>query len=100
MYLFDCVVCNFQYVGSTSTPFRLRINNYKACYRRFRSGSSVPQMDFFRHFSEEGHHGFLEDICVTIIDKLVGGDRIRESFWQHKLDTVTPQGLNVREVDT
>ena len=63
-------------------------------------GLQFPQMDFFRHFSEEGHHGFLEDILVTIIDKLVGGDRIRESFWQHKLDTVTPQGLNVREVDT
>ena len=30
-------------------------------------------MDFFRHFSEEGHHGFLEDSRVTIIDKLVGG---------------------------
>ena len=73
VYLFDCVVCRFQYVSSTSTPFRLRFNNYKACYRRFRSGSSVPQMYFFRHFSKEGHHGFLEDIRVTIIDKLVGG---------------------------
>ena len=81
VYLFDCVVCGFQYVGSTSTPFRLRFNNYKACYRRFRSGSSVPKMDFFRQ-------------------KLVWGDRIRDSFWQHKLDTFTPQGLNVREVDT
>ena len=73
MYLIDCVVCGFQYVGSTSTPFRRRFNTYKACYRSFRSGSSVPQMDFFRHFSEEGHHGFLEDSRVTIIDKLVGG---------------------------
>ena len=70
MYLFDCVVCGFQVVGSTSMPFRLWFNKYKACYHRFRSGSAVPQMDFFRHFSEEGHHGFLEDICVTIIDKL------------------------------
>ena len=62
-----------QCVDSTSTPFWLRFNNYKVCYHRFRSGSSVPQMDFFRHFSEEGHPGFLEDICVTIIDKLIGG---------------------------
>ena len=38
----DCVVCGFQYVGSTSTPFRLRFNNYKACYRKFRLGPSVP----------------------------------------------------------
>ena len=50
VYLFDYVVCGVQYVGSTNTPFRLRFNNYKACYRRFRSGSSIPQMDFFRHF--------------------------------------------------
>ena len=72
VYLFDCVVCGVQYVGSTSTPFRLRSNNYKACYRRFRSGSSVSQMDFFRHSSEEGHHGFLEDIRDTIVDRLTG----------------------------
>ena len=51
-----------------------------------------------RHFSEEGHHGFLENIRVTIIDKLLG-DRIRENFWQHKLDTFTPLGFNGREVD-
>ena len=73
MYLFDCVVCGFQYVGSTNTPFRLRFNNYKACCRRFRSGSSIPQMGFFRYFSQEGHHGFQEDFRVTIIDKLIGG---------------------------
>ena len=42
VYLFDCVVCGVQYVGSNSTPLRLRFNNYKACYHRFRSGSSVP----------------------------------------------------------
>ena len=100
VYLFDCVVCGGQYVDSTNTPFRLRFNNYKACYRKFRSGSSVPQMDFFRHFSEEGHHGFVKDIRVTIIDRLIGRDRTRESFWQHKLDTFTPRGLNVKEVDT
>ena len=60
VYLFDCTVCSFQYVDSTSMPYRLRFTNYKACYRRLRSGSSVPQKDFFRHFSQEGHHGFLE----------------------------------------
>ena len=32
VYLFDCVVCGFQYLGSTSTPFRHRFNNYKACF--------------------------------------------------------------------
>ena len=60
-------------MGSTSTPFRYRFNNYKARFRKFSSGSSVPQMDLFRHFSEENHHGFLEHIRVKIIDRLVGG---------------------------
>ena len=55
-------------------------------------------MDFFRHFSGEGHRGFLEDIRVKIIDELAGKGRIRESSWQHKLDTLTSLGLNVREV--
>ena len=31
VYLFDCIVCGCQSVGSTSTPFRYRFNNYKAC---------------------------------------------------------------------
>ena len=46
-----------------------------------------------------GLHGFVEDIRVTIIDRLIGRDRTRESFWQHKLDTFTSRGLNVKEVD-
>ena len=51
--------------GSTSTPFRRRFNIYKACYRKFKSGSSVTQMDFFRHFSEEGFDAFLEGVRVN-----------------------------------
>ena len=75
VYLFDCVVYGFQYVGSSSTPLGLRFNNNKACYRRFSSGFSAPQIDISRYDSEDGHHGFLEDIRVTIIDKLVGGGK-------------------------
>ena len=47
VYLFDCVVCGFSMCVVLACLFRLRLNNYKACYRRFRSGSSVPQMGFF-----------------------------------------------------
>ena len=64
-----------------------------------KSGSSVPQIDLFGHFSEEGHHGFVENIRVIVIDKLIGRDRTRESFRLHKLDTFTSRGLNVEEVD-
>ena len=69
------------------------------CYRKFKSGSSVPKMNFLRNFSEEGDHGFLEDVRVKIIDRFIGNDRIRESFWQHNLDTFSPRGLNVKEIE-
>ena len=96
----ECNVCGVQCVGSTNTPFRLRFNNYKACNRKFSQGSSVPQAEFFRHFSGEGQRGFLQDIRVSIIDRLTGGNRMRESFWQYKLDSFSPKGLNTRHVDT
>ena len=88
------------YVGSTCTPFRLRFNNYKACSRKFNWGASVPKAEFFRHFTEEGHQGFLKDISVKITDRLTGGNRMRESFWQYRLDCFAPKGLNARQVDT
>ena len=42
----------------------------------------------------------LKDISVKIIDRLTGGNRMRESFWQYRLDCFTPKGLNTRQVDT
>ena len=60
--LFDFILFGFQFVGTTTTPFRFRFNIYKTCYRK--SESSVPQMDFFRYFSEEGQHGFLWKMSV------------------------------------
>ena len=89
-----------QYVGSTFTPFRTRFNNYKSCSRRFDKGELVNQADFFWHFSEVGHHGFLKDVTFQVVDKLFGDSRVKGGFWQFKLDTFAPKGLNVRLVDS
>ena len=87
--------------GTEAPELNLRLHaNYKACSRKFNSGASVPQAEFFRHFTEEGHRGFLKDISVKIIDRLTGGNRMRESFWQYRLDCFAPKGLNTRQVDT
>ena len=99
VYLLECRVCHKQYVGSTVTPFRIRFNNYKLGDSRYRAGIQTPQAEFFKHFSVGDHSGFLEDVRVTIIDRLTGTDRMRESFWQYKLDSFIPKGLNVRQVD-
>jgi len=99
IYLVQCKNCNIQYVGSTSTKFRLRFNNYKACHRKFLLGKVVPQHSFHEHFNQLGHSG-MEDWSFTFIDKVDDLNllRKREAFWQLKLDSFSPNGLNEREV--
>ena len=53
-----------------------------------------------RHFELAGHHGFMEDVKVQVIDRIFGESRVREGFWQFKLDSFAPKGLHVRLVDS
>ena len=80
VYLLGCKVCGKQYVGSTFTSFRVRFNNYKSASRRYSKGEVVTQADFFRHFTEGNHHGFMEDVSFQIIDRVFGESRHREGF--------------------
>ena len=100
IYLNTCKTCKLQYVGSTTTKFRIRFNNYKNGYRKFSSGKvDVPQASFFKHFTETGHKG-IEDWEIILMEECENSTvlRKRESFWQNKLDTFIPKGLNEREV--
>ena len=98
VYLLSCKVCKTQYVGSCTTKFRLRFNNYKSCNDRHKC-KIVPQQNVHNHFDQEGHHGF-SDWEFILIDQ--GSDlecvRKRERFWQYKLNTFLPNGLNDCEV--
>ena len=51
-------------------------------------------LDTYRDFS------VMVGFNVQIIDRLTGGNRMRESFWQYRLDCFAPKGLNTRQVDT
>ena len=99
VYLLGCKVCGKQYVGSTFTSFRARFNNYKSSSRKFSSGVAVTQAELFRHFTEANHHGFLEDVSFQIIDRVFGVSRHKEGFWQFRLQSFIPEGLNVRYAD-
>ena len=61
----------------------------------------TPQLYFHKHFNQEGHDG-MNDWSFTLIDK--GGDlvsvRKRGSFWQYRLNTFAPHGVNSRTVNT
>ena len=56
------------------------------------------QEHLYRHFSGEGHRGFLNDLSVTFIDKADGSDpKKREDYWMKTLKTMAPYGLNIEE---
>ena len=103
VYLIECISCFKQYVGSTITPFRARFNNYNSGARKlskaYPNNCNVYKEQFHRLFNSERHNG-MEDWKITIIDRAenVLELRRRESYWQHRLDTFIPNGLNERFV--
>ena len=56
-------------VRGTTDAFRKRWNNYKNNARKFLRGESCMQQHLFEHFRSPGHTGFVEDVCITFIDK-------------------------------
>ena len=121
IYLISCKVCGIQNVGSTKTKFRTRFNNYKSVHRKVREksfGKTIQnggrtsrknnlrtqkdkneakycQEKFHQHFCEAGHKG-ITDWEVILIDSAYAETTLRrkELFWQYKLDTYFPLGLN------
>ena len=109
VYMLQCSCCNKKYVGSTKNKFRQIFNVYKSYFRTYArkhtkgslgTGKPVPQTSFFSHFFDEQHGGNFS-ITIKIIDKAedVFSLRRKELFWQYKLGTFAPAGLNERAAD-
>ena len=65
-----CKICGLQYVGSTTTKFRLRFNNYKSRIRHHGRLEEVNREDddlLYKHLWSEGHNG-LVDVKIQMID--------------------------------
>ena len=108
IYLLQCETCSSQYVGSTITKFRYRFNNYKSKHAKYREqyfngtldpNDAIQQASFHNHFCQGNHVG-LNDWSITLIDQANTEESLRrqESFWQYKLKTFFPDGLNERAV--
>ena len=81
VYLLTCNVCLKQYFGQTVEEFRYRWNNYKNNGRNYQEYGTCMQQHLFEHFSEEGHHSFLEDASITLIDKTYSSNPLqRENY--------------------
>ena len=97
IYLLICKQCWKQYIGETTDAFRKRWNNYKNNARKF-SRESCMQQHLFGHFQSPGHTDFVEDVCITFIDKTEPFTPTkREDYWRQTLKTLAPNGLNIKE---
>ena len=96
IYLATCKRCNIQYVGSTSTAFKVRFRNHKSSIKTNKKTCEVAI-----HFNRSLHNFLdLEFIGIEAIYSNTNTNSIllsREAFWSSQLCTLSPHGLNKRQ---
>ena len=103
-----CDLCGMQYVGQTNN-IRLRMNGHKSDNRRFLNGdfSKSDTSSLYSHLKSHDVKIFkfqileiLENEAIKFtkdIHQLETNLDANERHWIWKLETLTPQGLNVAE---
>ena len=104
VYLIKCEVCGEQYVSSTKTMFRSRVNNCKSTQGKFVNKEAVQkqalkQKRFHEHYCSNRHKS-IEDWVVTLIGSAdtIKELRRKEMYWMYKLKTYASYGLKERDV--
>ena len=98
IYLLTCKVSLKKYVGQTVDEFRLRWNDNKSNNRKHQCLEPCMEEHLFEHFNEEEHHGFLEDVSITFIEKINPSEPLkREYYWKNVLKTMAHLGLNIED---
>ena len=98
IYLSECKKCKNPYVGKAHTKFRMRLNNYKSAHKSFKTRKRETQKLCHGHYIQDDHEG-KDDWQFTLIDECTTNAELRkrEVYWQHRLKTFYPNGLNERE---
>ena len=98
-YLLKCRICGeAPCVGKAKTKFRARFNNYKSAHRSYRKKHKVSQKRFHENYEQHSHNG-IDDWQFTLIEQCETHEQLkeREKFWQHRLKTFYPYGLNEKK---
>ena len=99
VYLLKCRICGeAPYVGKAKTKFRARFNNYKSAHRSYRKKRKLSQQRFHEHYVQRSHNG-IDDWQFTLIEQYGTHKQVkeRETFWQYRLKTFYPYGLNEKK---
>ena len=98
VYLASCYKCNLQYVGSTSTEFKVRFRNHKSSML-----TNKKMCELAVHFNCTKHG--MSEISFILIEKITSRgdaahiDRLlltRKAYCTAKLCALNPHGLNKR----
>ena len=92
IYLITCRICRVQYVGESGRSLRDRLTDHRS------NNKNRKKTPIGIHFNSNGHN--FTDLKAIAIEKVkttgnaLMNRRQRESFWQNKLKTEYPHGLN------
>ena len=98
IYLVHCIKCNLQYVGSTTTEFKVRFRNHKSAMKTNKKTCEVAI-----HFNRSPH--IFSDFTFQCIDQIqinTSQDTeklliTKEAYWSAQLFSLAPFGLNKRQ---
>ena len=97
IYLVSCKKCQLQYIGSTTTEFKVRFRNHKSSMITNKKSCEVAV-----HFNSTPHS--LQDFSFQCIDQInqdcAEFDKFlitKEAYWSAQLFTLSPHGLNKRQ---
>ena len=98
IYLVHCKKCNLQYVGSTTTEFKVRFRNHKSSIKTNKKTCEVAI-----HFNRTPH--VLSDFTFQCIDQIRNSASedteklliTKEAYWSAQLFSLAPFGLNKRQ---
>jgi hypothetical protein len=92
VYLLTCEICRIQYIGETNRTLAERLTDHRS---NIKTNKKTP---IAIHFNSNYHS--INNVQAIAIEQIADGDmahitrRKRETFWQNKLGTKHPQGLN------
>ena len=91
-----CVTrCKLIYIGHTKFQLNTRFNNHRSHIT-----AKPNSCELVNHFATNTACKFDKDLAVTILERNLSGPRqlreLQEDKWIFKLDTLHPNGLNVR----
>ena len=100
IYITECRLCRLQYLGRSEIAFNLRLNNHRNHIKR--GVNSCELSEHFLHNSRS--YDFGKEVTIMIIEQIKQSNierkkeilRATEIFWQSRLNTMQPNGLNKR----